>query len=343
MGKKKTGIMGGTFNPIHMGHLLLAENAKEAFGLDEILFVPSGLPYMKNGIEIADKWMRLEMTRLAVSDNPAFAISSAEVEREGNSYTWETLELFRDKEPETDHIAWQVRLQYIPLPAYAQNAWNPKFFPLLSGFFSGLKISLPYFTYPPNLTYFSFIPYTTGIFLYIRSLCQEPSLGVEYTAAALAMRYGEDLMKAQTAGLLHDCAKCMSNEKRLSICEKHNISVNKIERKNPFLLHAKVGSYIAMQKFHVHDSDTVNAILNHTTGRPDMSLLEKIIYVADYIEPGRKQAPNLTEIRKLAFTDIDEALYRILEDTLVYLRTVEGDVDPMTQKTYDFYKNRRIG
>ncbi len=102
MGKKKTGIMGGTFNPIHMGHLLLAENAKEAFGLDEILFVPSGLPYMKNGIEIADKWMRLEMTRLAVSDNPAFVLSSAEVEREGNSYTWETLELLREKEPETE-------------------------------------------------------------------------------------------------------------------------------------------------------------------------------------------------------------------------------------------------
>ena len=102
MGKKKTGIMGGTFNPIHMGHLLLAENAKEAFGLDEILFVPSGLPYMKNGIEIADKWMRLEMTRLAVSDNTAFDISYAEVEREGNSYTWETLELLRDKEPETE-------------------------------------------------------------------------------------------------------------------------------------------------------------------------------------------------------------------------------------------------
>lgn len=102
MGKKKTGIMGGTFNPVHIGHLLLAENAKEAFGLDEILFVPSGLPYMKNGIEIADKWMRLEMTRLAVSDNPAFVLSSAEVEREGNSYTWETLELLREKEPETE-------------------------------------------------------------------------------------------------------------------------------------------------------------------------------------------------------------------------------------------------
>ena len=114
------------------------------------------------------------------------------------------------------------------------------------------------------------------------------TLGVEECAKELARMYGINPDKAAFAGLLHDCAKCMSNEKRLSICEKHNISVNKIERKNPFLLHAKVGSYIAMQKFHVHDSDTVNAILNHTTGRPDMSLLEKIIYVADYIEPGRK-------------------------------------------------------
>lgn len=102
MEKKKTGIMGGTFNPIHIGHLLLAENAKETFGLDEILFIPSGLSYMKSGIKIADKWMRLEMTRLAVSDNPFFTLSSMEVEREGNSYTYETLELLRTSEPETE-------------------------------------------------------------------------------------------------------------------------------------------------------------------------------------------------------------------------------------------------
>ena len=166
----------------------------------------------------------------------------------------------------------------------------------------------------------------------------EHTLGVAYTAAALAMRYDEDMIKAETAGMLHDCAKCMSNEKRLSICEKHNISVNEIERKNPFLLHAKVGSYIAMKKYNIHDRDTINAILNHTTGRPDMSLLEKIISVADYIEPGRKQAPNLAEIRKLAFIDLDKALFRILEDTLVHLHDEEGDIDSMTQKTYDFYK-----
>ncbi len=167
----------------------------------------------------------------------------------------------------------------------------------------------------------------------------EHTLGVAYTAAVLAMRYDCDVLKAETAGMLHDCAKCMSNEKRLNICKKHNISVNDIERRNPFLLHAKVGSYIAMQKYNIHDRDIINAILNHTTGRPDMSLLEKIVYVADYIEPGRKQAPNLTQIRKLAFSDLDAALFKILEDTLVYLGEGEGEVDPMTQKTYDFYKD----
>ena len=166
----------------------------------------------------------------------------------------------------------------------------------------------------------------------------EHTLGVAYTAAALAMRYGEDMIKAETAGMLHDCAKCMSNEKRIAICEKHNININDIEHQNPFLLHAKVGSYLAMQKYDVHDSDIINAILNHTTGRPNMSMLEKIIFIADYIEPGRKQAPNLSEIRRLAFEDLDEALFRILGDTLVYLDSVEGDIDPMTQKTYDFYK-----
>ncbi len=89
-GKKKTGIMGGTFNPIHIGHLLLAENAKDTFGLDEVLFIPSGFSYMKKGMEMADKRIRLEMTQLAIEDNPSFLLSPVEVEREGNSYTCDT-------------------------------------------------------------------------------------------------------------------------------------------------------------------------------------------------------------------------------------------------------------
>ncbi len=165
----------------------------------------------------------------------------------------------------------------------------------------------------------------------------EHTMGVEYTAAALAMRYGASVENAQLAGLLHDCAKCMSDEKRLSVCEKHNISVNEIERKNPSLLHAKVGSFLAMEEYHVEDFEVINAILNHTTGRPGMGLLEKIIFVADYIEPNRKQAPNLAEIRRLAFEDLDKALVYILKDTLAYLENNGGETDPMTQKTYEYY------
>ena len=167
----------------------------------------------------------------------------------------------------------------------------------------------------------------------------EHTLGVAYTAAALAMRYGEDINNAILAGMLHDCAKCLTNEKRLIICEKYNIAISDAERKNPYLLHAKVGSFLAMKKYGVTDKDVINAILNHTTGRPGMSLLEKIFWIADYIEPGRKQAPNLALIRKLAFEDLDQAFLTALRDTLEYLHAGKMEVDNMTQRTYDFYRN----
>lgn len=171
----------------------------------------------------------------------------------------------------------------------------------------------------------------------------EHTLGVAYTAAALAMRYEADVNNALLAGLLHDCAKCMSNEQRLAICEKHNLAVSEVEKRNPYLLHAKVGSFLAMKKYGVTDKDVINAILNHTTGRPGMSKLEKIIWLADYIEPGRKQAPNLAKIRKVAFEDLDQAILLALEDTIRYLegyfKEEKLEIDEMTLKTYDFYKN----
>lgn len=169
----------------------------------------------------------------------------------------------------------------------------------------------------------------------------EHTLGVAYTAISLAMCYGEDIYKAQVAGLLHDCAKCMDNEKRLKICEKHHIEISEAEQRNPFLLHAKVGSFLAHKKFDVDDPDVLNAICYHTTGRPDMTLLEKIIYIADYIEPGRDQAPNLDMVRTLAFHDLDKALLQILEDILVHLQESEKEIDPMTQETYDYYKGKQ--
>ena len=165
----------------------------------------------------------------------------------------------------------------------------------------------------------------------------EHTLGVSYTAAALAMRYEYDIEKAQIAGLLHDSAKCIPDDRKLQICEKHHIQITDVEKKNPFLLHAKLGAFLAMKKYKIHDKEIISAILNHTTGKPNMSTLDKIIFISDYIEPNRDKAPNLPEIRKLAFENLDAALIKILRDTLEYLEKTDGDVDPMTQKTYEYY------
>ena len=169
----------------------------------------------------------------------------------------------------------------------------------------------------------------------------EHTQGVAYTSAALAMRYGEDMQKAELAGLLHDCAKCMDNEKKFHICKKNDIHISEAEQRNPFLLHAKVGSHLARTKYKVDDEDIINAVMYHTTGRPGMSLLEKIVYIADYIEPGRDQAPDLDEVRRLSFQDLDEALLQILENILVHLKESKKEIDPMTQMTYEFYKRKQ--
>lgn len=102
--KKRVGIMGGTFNPIHLGHLIIAEAAYEAYNLDEVLFVPSGVSYMKDQSEILDAKKRVHMTGLAIEDNPHFALSTIEIDRDGNSYSYETLETLRKQNPNTEYF-----------------------------------------------------------------------------------------------------------------------------------------------------------------------------------------------------------------------------------------------
>lgn len=166
----------------------------------------------------------------------------------------------------------------------------------------------------------------------------EHTLGVMYTAESLAMRYGADMTKAAVAGLLHDCAKCIPNAQKIKQCKKHGIEISEMERKNPSLLHAKLGAYMAKNVYGVEDEEILSAIRWHTTGKPDMSMLDIIIYMADYIEPNRDKAPNLKEIRRLSFENIEEALYQVLAGTLAYLNDRPETIDPMTKLSYDFYK-----
>lgn len=185
---------------------------------------------------------------------------------------------------------------------------------------------------------FDYIKAEKKLSKYIDEERLEHTKGVRYTCACLAMAYGADLEKAQIAGLLHDCAKCIPNKKKLKMCEEHNIPVSDFEREHPFLLHAKLGAYLAEKKYNIQDEDILNSIVYHTTGRRNMSVLEKIVYIADYIEPMRYKALNLSEIRKLAFTDLDECMYKILNDTLEYLNGSSDEIDYATVEAYEFYK-----
>lgn len=166
----------------------------------------------------------------------------------------------------------------------------------------------------------------------------EHSLGVSYTAMALAMRYEHDLDKAEIAGLLHDCAKHYTDDEIIKKCRKHEIPLEEAELSAPAVLHAKYGAWLAERRYGISDPEILSAIRWHTTGKADMSLLDKIIYIADYIEPRRDKAPDLPRMRKLAFEDLDLAMYEILEGTLQYLKKKGSNVDPMTNEAYDYFK-----
>ena len=170
------------------------------------------------------------------------------------------------------------------------------------------------------------------------------TIGVQYTCVSLAMRYGLDLNQSALAGLLHDCAKYLDDKEMLRECEKHGISCNPTEKSQAYLLHAKLGAFYAKTKYGIEDKEILSAIRYHTTGRAQMTLLEKIVFTADYIEPHRKMLPVLPAIRQMAFEDMDEAVYMILKSTIEYLEQDKGEkkkkkeIESHTLEAYEYYK-----
>ena len=154
--------------------------------------------------------------------------------------------------------------------------------------------------------------------------------GCEGEAIELARRWGEDPENAAEAGILHDITKRLSHEEQLNLCEKYAIICDSAERRTPKLLHAKTGAAVARDLFGVPD-EIYDAIRWHTTGKPDMTLLEKIIYLADYIEPTR-DFPGVGKLRELAYEDLDRALLLGLQMTVEEVRShgEEPYIDTLT-------------
>jgi nicotinate-nucleotide adenylyltransferase len=153
------------------------------------------------------------------------------------------------------------------------------------------------------------------------------TLGVEQTAVKLAELYGEDPEKARVAALLHDCARCLdSAEMRRLVGERVGASALRA------LMHAPAGAELAKQKYGVEDERILSAIRWHTTGHEGMTKLEKIVYLADFVEPNRPNHPGLQELRAEAFRDLDHAVKMAAESTMRYVRARGLEPDENTMK-----------
>jgi len=168
------------------------------------------------------------------------------------------------------------------------------------------------------------------------------TLGVAYLSASLAMCHGVSHRDALVAGLLHDCAKNYPDQELLERCLTLQLPLSEHERRIPDLLHAAYGAYLAKEEYGITQEDILRAVRNHTLGRPGMSLLEQIVYLADYFEPERIQptTPCLDEIRKTAFQNLDEATYLVSKNTLQYFKSTGKEADPMTYKVFEYYKEK---
>lgn len=162
------------------------------------------------------------------------------------------------------------------------------------------------------------------------------SLGVVESAKKLSKIYGEDINKAEIAALLHDCAKCLSKEEVLHYVEIYGILLDEVEKEEFELAHGAVGACLAQNIFNIKDEDILSAIMYHTTGKVNMSKLDKIIYLADFIEPNRNYQ-GVTELRNTAYTDdLDKALLMSFDNTIKYVISINKLLHPRTVEARNF-------
>lgn len=368
-------VYGGSFNPPHLGHVEAARTVSAELAPDKFLIIPTNVsPHKMLADGSPEPRARLEMCRLAFADIPGAEISDMELQREGKSYTAQTVEELRRSYPDdelflvmgTDMFlsfeTWyrfeyllenctlavlardededvQLRRQRDALAEkYGARVIILKHDPVAASssdirerlrFGIGSEL-LPDSVYSEIIRrhYYDALPELSWLRAKVMPYLTEKRiahvLGCENEAVSLANRWGEDPERAAVAGILHDITKKLSAEEQLKLCEKYGIINDAAEVANPKLLHAKTGAAFARELFGIED-DIYGAIRWHTTGKPDMTLLEKIIYLADFVEPTRN-FPGVEELRELCFEDIDAAMAKGLEMSLEFIRS--GGAEP---------------
>jgi len=382
----KIGILGGTLDPVHNGHIEIAMAAMAALGLDQVALMPSGDPPHKT--RATDRLDRLRMAELAAEGRPGLYASDLEIRRQGRTYTVDTLSTLAVEHPE---VEWT----YI-LGADALNKLDTwKEFPRIARLCSFAAVSRPgcdedlarlragaisscYHTRvdllpvsgPPlsstavrkrvaeGMPIDDCVPGPVadyirrkGLYLCKYSEAQildrlkgmltwhrfTHTLGVADTAQRLAAGCGVEPLRARLAGLLHDCAKSMPLDEMRELVLKNLPDIDEEELDTRAILHAPAGMVMARDVFGVRDASILSAIRKHTVGDGQMSPMDALIYVSDFIEPGREPFPGLEKARKLAEKDIYRAMVCCTQLTAKHLKSQGKHVHPRSQALLDHY------
>lgn len=344
----RIGILGGAFDPVHMGHVIAAEAALEQLGLDRVLLLPSGEPPYKR--VHAGREDRLRMAALACEDRSGLEPCDAEIMRPGATYTVDTLRALRKDHPSDTffYILGRDAAQTLPKWRGIDEIAALASFAVIDRPGFGQMPQIP----GPNMEYLSadcpnissgrvrervaagediggLVP--EKVAAYIRAqglyLCEyteaeileklkktlslhrwHHTLGVADTALRLAGRFGISPGKARLAALLHDCAKSLPYGEMRRLVQENVPDTDELELDAEPVLHAPAGMVLARRDFGVRDPEVLQAIRRHTIGGANMTPLDALIYVSDFIEPGRRRFPGLDQVRELAGTDIFAAM-----------------------------------
>lgn len=359
-------ILGGTFDPIHNGHLAIAEAVLVQFKPQKVLFIPAGAPPHKPDKPITDGKHRYQMILQSIARTPGLETTGMELERTGASYTIDTIRELKELCPAGSTIyfvlgqdavegilTWKnaaellamCRFIAVPRPGYDTELFQTNIKHLQEEYGATIHIldtqplDISSTVVRDNLAesrpVTALIPqeaeeyarknrlYSTTKFnlsdehfQWAKSRLQERlspgrfvhSTGVVIEAEKLACHYGADITKARWAGLLHDCTKEYSADKKRALCAQWGIEPDEIVAGHIDLAHGLLGAEAAKRDYYIEDEEILQAIRYHILGHGGATLLDKIIVLADFIEPYREDYYPLQEMRALAYTDINKAL-----------------------------------
>ena len=371
----KIAIFGGSFDPVHAEHSNIVRAAFEKLGADKVFVMPAYIPPHKQGKHMATPEDRLQMARLAFAGMRGCEVSAYEINAGGTSYTCRTVEHFAEQYPGSqlyflvgadmlrDFYYWREPesiLAHAELVAAGREGEKVNFkaeqIRFLARFRKTFK-TLEYVGRDVSSTKVRVLcafgedvrPYLSGEVIdyieskalyrvehvkaalaYLKPARRKHTLRVALMAAGAAERFKLPEQSVIQAAALHDAAKNLD----LSAPELAGF-VPEAGVPAP-VLHQYAGAYLAEHTFGVTDEDILNAIRYHTSGRPNMSTLEKLIFLSDMLEAGR-DFPHIEKLRAWFEKDLNECMYRCLRHQLRYLKKQGGPVDPLTARAFEFY------